>query len=319
MLSLSIVVTYYKGKEFILNCIDSIQKSHHASSKLIDYEVIIVIDSMEDADSIELLLLNTYDDLNLIVIKNYKNLGVSTSRNNGLQKVKHQFFTIIDQDDYVNIEYFETIEKELDSAYPIHIINGVIRYMDENIEVPIYTFTPRFKFKNLILKDTFIYTPGLIIFNTSIIDSNNLFIDTSEKYKGCDDLAAYLSLLLKFEDKIKFKYINSKLFVYCLHSNNYSNNKEEMILSSIAVLNYTAKLKSATAYYLRLINTSLGMQEFYLFRNVKKYSLPKLFVKFPNQFFYHYLISLMSIDHTNKIILKIRYYVMKKIKQIKSN
>ena len=47
---ISIIIPYYKGLEPIQNCIKCIEGSYHNSKKEIDYEMIIVIDSMEDKD-----------------------------------------------------------------------------------------------------------------------------------------------------------------------------------------------------------------------------------------------------------------------------
>lgn len=307
MTGLSIIVTYYKGRNFITNCIDSLLSSYAASDQKLEYEIIVIIDSMDDSIDAQKLLTERYLNGNVIVSINEKNIGVSNSRNRGLKMISKNYYTIIDQDDYVKLDYFSVLEKELDIQTPVHIINGAINYVNDSIEVPIYTFEPKFEFKNLILKKTFIYTPGLLIFNSKFIPSAGLFIDTSETYKGCDDWAAYLNIILSTKDKIQYKFINKILFVYCLHSTNYSNNKEEMIMSSVAVLDYLKEKKQLKDNYLSLIIKARKMQTFYLARDVEGLSLPALLFTHPNQFLYQYLFSLFSLDNANKIIIKLKH------------
>lgn len=311
MSGISIVLTYYKGEKFIENCINSLTSSYQASSKLLAYEIVVVIDSMEDADRIESLLSTKYKNDHIIIIKNEKNIGVAESRNKGLKAIKNNFYTIIDQDDYVEKEYFSVLEKELDVNVPVHFINGVISYVNENIKVPIYTFEPKFKFKSLILLDTFIYTPGLLIFNTAFVPSNGLFVDTSPDHKGCDDWAAYLNLILSSTQEIRYKFINRSLFVYVLHDTNYSNDKEEMIRSSMAVLKYLRKHKNLDARRAKLVEKAQSMQDFYISRDVKLASKASLLFNYPSQFLYKYFFSLFTSDNMNKIILKLRYRMKK--------
>ncbi|WP_145858826.1 glycosyltransferase family 2 protein [Pedobacter suwonensis] len=314
MSGISIVLTYYKGEKFIENCINSLIDSYEASSKLLAYEIVMVIDSMEDADRIESLLSKKYKDHHLIIIKNEKNIGVAESRNRGLKTIKNTFYTIIDQDDYVKSNYFSVLEKELDTDNHIHLINGVIRYPNEKIEVPIYYFRPEFEFKSIILKTTFIYTPGLVIFNSNHIPGDELFIDTSETYKGCDDWAAYLNLILKAKGSLKYKYINSPLFVYCLHGSNYSNNKEEMIRSSTAVLEFLSHHPDVTIKEQRLIAKSFSMQKLYFSKDVNNSKAIQLFYRFPRQFLFHYFLSLFNLSNTNKLISKLSYVYKRQLK-----
>jgi glycosyltransferase involved in cell wall biosynthesis len=311
MKGLSIILTYYKGEKYIQNCIDSIIASYNYSSKAIEYEIIVIIDSMDDGFLAKAMLEDKYKQVHVRVFKNSNNIGVSESRNFGLSLIQYKFYTIIDQDDLVKLRYFSTIESRLSASVSIQVLNGVIRYVNEGFEVPIYTFPPRFKFKNIILKETFIYTPGLLIFNSDLIPPDGLFLDTSEKYKGCDDWAAYLNIMLSTKEVLTYEFIDEKLFVYCLHSNNYSNDKEQMINSSKAVLDHLSTHARMDSTRMELITQAKLMQEFYLSKDVNMKSKIVLLIKYPNEFLTHYFLSLLQIDNTNKLILKLRYQLNK--------
>jgi glycosyltransferase involved in cell wall biosynthesis len=270
------------------------------------YEIIVIIDSIENSNMISDLINKRYHGRNITVIINSENIGVSASRNKGLAASRFDFFTIIDQDDFVDDRYFSVLECELAETVPILILNGFINYVNEDIYVPIYAIKPRFEFKNILLKNTFIYTPGLVVFNARFVNKANFFIDSSDKYKGCDDWAAYLNLLLK-ESKLAYNFVAEKIFYYCLHSENYSNDKKQMILSSIAVLNYLKQNNDTNSEELLLINKSLRLQEFYFAKEIEKMSALQLFAKFPNSFIYHYCASLFQLDQVNKLFLKLNY------------
>lgn len=304
---LSIIVTYYKGESFIFKCLDSIFQSYDKSNKILQNEVVLIIDSMGDAERIEGLLKEKYDARPLRILKNAKNLGVSASRNVALNEIRYQFYTVIDQDDYVKEDYFSVLEKELDSNTAIHIINGTILYIGNNIEVPIYFFAPKFSFRSLILKNTFIYTPGLLILNSKFVAPNNLFIDTSEQYKGCDDWAAYLNLLIDLNDSVSQKYISTPLFVYCLHSTNYSNNKGEMINSSIAVLDYLQQKTQLNKTNAEDIKVAHTMQKFYYAKDVDLLKKTALLKAYPAGFSSHYFLSFFNKERMNRLIFRLAY------------
>jgi len=307
MNSLSIISTYYKGENFIFNCIDSLVNSYERSKKKMNYEIVLIIDSIDDSDHIFNLLSGKYTSIPIRIIKNVKNIGVSASRNVGLDLIKYDFYTIIDQDDYVTQEYFSALEQELDENYAVHMINGSILNITENISVPIYYFTPDFDFNNLILKNTVIYTPALLIFNKKFVPSKELFIDASEKYKGCDDWAAYLNILVDFELNVKMKFINKLLFVYCMHAENFSNNKGTMINSSIAVLNYLNKKNNLKETYRAKVNLALSRQAFYLDKEVNNFNKGRLFLTYPAHFASHYLLSFFNKQRLNRLIFRIKY------------
>jgi len=93
MSKISIIIPYYKKKEFIFNCINSILKQTYQN-----FEVIIV----NDECSIESKLLLeeiSQKDLRIKVFNNKNNSGVGVSRNIGIKKSKGKFLAFIDADD----------------------------------------------------------------------------------------------------------------------------------------------------------------------------------------------------------------------------
>jgi glycosyltransferase involved in cell wall biosynthesis len=298
---LSIILTYYKGEQYIFKCIDSLLASYANSNRNLEKEIIIVIDSMDDSSHIIALLKEKYNEKDLVIILNERNLGVANSRNIGLKVSKYNFYTIIDQDDYVRLAYFSTLEDQLDRSSTMHIINGVFLFEEHQKELPIYYLHPDFSIESILLQTTTIYTPGTVVFNSDFVSKQDAFIETSDKYKGADDWAAYLNILLHV-NKVKIKFISKCLFVYRLHGNNYSNNTAEMIFSALSVLEYFVKK------YPKHTNIILKAQERYKFLyslKVEKIGSIDLFKKFPSIFTFHYFTSLIKRDRINRMIFRL--------------
>jgi teichuronic acid biosynthesis glycosyltransferase TuaG len=92
----SIIIPYFKKKEFVFNCINSILKQSYKN-----FEIIIVNDECSiESKSIINEIANK--DLRIKVINNKKNLGVGLSRNIGVKKSRGDFLAFIDADDEWN-------------------------------------------------------------------------------------------------------------------------------------------------------------------------------------------------------------------------
>ena len=304
MEGISLIITYFKGPEFILKCLDKIVKARQVSD-LIPLEVLIVMDSPEDSTEVSKgITTNFGTKLELKIIINETNIGVSKSRNKGLLQTKYRYFTIIDQDDYVLENYFSILVKHLNGNYALYILNGYVNYINPEKKIPIFFFHPKFTFKSILLKNTVIYTPGLIVFDSNYISKKDLFIDTSEKFKGSDDWAAYLNLL--FNSDLKSKYINERIFCYNFHNENFSNQKDVMIESSRSVLRYFDALIPDSHYLKSTVHFSIKMHEFYYSKDFLMLSKLSLMRRYPMEFMFHYLFSFYNRDRWNRIVFNYR-------------
>tara|TARA_B100000900_G_C20601728_1_gene725940 strand:+ start:8474 stop:9214 length:741 start_codon:yes stop_codon:yes gene_type:complete len=93
MISVSVIVPYYKKKNFIKKTINSIK---HQSYK--NLEIIIIYDD-EDRDDLELIKKIQKSDNRIKLIINKKSLGAGLSRNIGIQKAKGKYIAFLDADD----------------------------------------------------------------------------------------------------------------------------------------------------------------------------------------------------------------------------
>jgi teichuronic acid biosynthesis glycosyltransferase TuaG len=89
----SVIIPYFKKKEFIFSCINSILKQTYQN-----FEIIIVNDECSD-ESRSILKKITNLDSKIKVINNKNNLGPGLSRNIGVKKSNGEFLAFIDADD----------------------------------------------------------------------------------------------------------------------------------------------------------------------------------------------------------------------------
>tara|TARA_B100000902_G_C27301385_1_gene913018 strand:- start:1174 stop:1914 length:741 start_codon:yes stop_codon:yes gene_type:complete len=93
MKNVSIIIPYYKKRQFIKKTIDSIKLQTYRN-----FEVIIIYD---DEDHSDLLFINKIikNDNRMRLIINKKSLGAGRSRNKGIAKAKASFIAFLDADD----------------------------------------------------------------------------------------------------------------------------------------------------------------------------------------------------------------------------
>ena len=89
----SIIIPYYKKKEFINNTITSIINQTYKN-----FEIIIIYDD-DDISDLKFIGEMQKRDKRINIIKNLKNEGAGNSRNKGIEKAKGKYIAFIDSDD----------------------------------------------------------------------------------------------------------------------------------------------------------------------------------------------------------------------------
>ena len=90
----SVVIPYFKKKEYIKRCIQSVLRQNYKK-----FEIIIVYDG-EDFSDLAYILDLVKKDKRIYLIKNYKLLGAGLSRNKGIKISRGKFIAFLDADDY---------------------------------------------------------------------------------------------------------------------------------------------------------------------------------------------------------------------------
>ena len=104
----------YKGKTFLVNCIESILNQTYKNFKL------IIVDDMSDDTSVKTIKKYKKQDNRVVLIQNYRKRYNGGSRNVGieyaLQKLDIQYFCFLDSDDWWKYDdVLELIDKNLDN------------------------------------------------------------------------------------------------------------------------------------------------------------------------------------------------------------
>ena len=103
---ISVIINVYNGEKYIKKCIDSIINQTYK-----DLEIIIINDGSTDNT---LSICESYDDERIRII-NQKNMGISLSRNVGIDNINGEYAFFVDSDDYIEpdtIEYLYDLCKK---------------------------------------------------------------------------------------------------------------------------------------------------------------------------------------------------------------
>ena len=133
---ITVILNVYNGEKYIKKCLDSIINQTYK-----DIEILIVNDHSTDNT---LSIIKKYKDKRIKVITNKKNLGLSLSRNVGIDNSKGDYLYFVDVDDYIEkdtLEYLYNLTKKYKSdittcrSIDIYNYDTKIINEEENIEV----------------------------------------------------------------------------------------------------------------------------------------------------------------------------------------
>ncbi|MFR5266954.1 glycosyltransferase family 2 protein [Clostridium sp.] len=225
----TVVIPYYKGMETVFNTINSVIASEQLCDEL-NIEYILIIDSMEDKKEIAQKIKGFYGK-KIRIIENEKNIGVAESRNKALKEADFDYILFLDQDDFIDKNYFSLMNKGIKENADLIVSNAYVINSNNKKKVKMYNKKPNLSF-NDFLKGNKILTPGQVMFSKKVARIENLFTGCSVEFKGADDWASYINIFIKYGD-VKVYYVKEPVFYYNIHENNYSKNWKEINMSAI--------------------------------------------------------------------------------------
>lgn len=121
MPKITVIIPVYNTEEFLKDCLDSLVEQTEK-----DIEIIAIDDASTD-HSLEILEEYAKIYSNIRVISNEKNIGVSETRNKGIELAEGEYITFVDSDDYINPNmYKELYEVAQKYNHPDLITTGFI-------------------------------------------------------------------------------------------------------------------------------------------------------------------------------------------------
>ena len=198
----TVVIPVFNQQKYIARCIRSIlnqtlDKSH--------YDIIVVNDASTDKTREILELYN--DDITLI--NNNKNLGLPSSLNIAIKKIKTSYFVRVDSDDYVNENFLKFLYIFLEENKNFDAVACDYLLVDEN--------------ENVIKRKNSLRSPIAcgILFRLKNIIEIGLY---DENFLINEDV----DLRKRFLKKFNIKRLELPLYRYRRHLNNMTNDKTKM-------------------------------------------------------------------------------------------
>jgi len=106
MKKLSVILPVYNGEAFITKCIDSLLAQENIDLNTI--EILVINDGSTDS-SLDMLTNYAKQYSNIFTIIDQENKGAAATRNKAIAAATGEYVTLIDQDDWVDTDYVQTL------------------------------------------------------------------------------------------------------------------------------------------------------------------------------------------------------------------
>ncbi len=114
--SFSIVIPYYKHFDLLKDCLESISKAiSFAPNTVSEIEVILINDDPGINLTSALKSLSYLTQLNISIIENSENLGITTTLNTGIAAARYEWILFVDCDDVLSESCFESLVQAIKS------------------------------------------------------------------------------------------------------------------------------------------------------------------------------------------------------------
>ncbi|MCI8293472.1 MAG: glycosyltransferase family 2 protein [Hespellia sp.] len=131
-MKLSVIITTHNTEKYVAKCLDSI-----ISQTLPDIEILIIDDvSVDSTPAIAQEYSKKYDNIHFYQLKS--SCGPGGARNKALQNAHGKYVAFIDSDDWLDLNYLETMYNRAEALCADIATCGLVREYDYSVSVPIY-------------------------------------------------------------------------------------------------------------------------------------------------------------------------------------
>ena len=215
---ISVILNVYNDEKHIKKCLDSVINQTYK-----DIEIIIVNDGSSDNT---LKVLKEYKDKRIKIINNKKNMGLSLSRNVGIDNSKGEYLFFVDSDDYIE-------EDTIDYLYNLCKKNKVEMSTCNCLDV--YDYDTKAK----DVEERITIEPGISLLKKVLLSENRkgtiwnklikreLFDDIRFEDRIINDVVVVYKLALKvkkiaFSNKTKYYYLRHKESIVAKHKTEWT-------------------------------------------------------------------------------------------------
>ena len=232
---ISIIIPVYNCEKYIDDAIESILSQDYSQ-----LEIIVVDDGSTDNSA---KIIKSYNNPKIKYLYQ-ENLGPAAARNKGIKFASGDFIAFLDADDLWPENKLIQQLKEFMNNDELNISMGKIKY----VELPDATRNNRML---LDPDDTFKYVNlGAGLFKKDVFDKVGYF---DEKFMFWEDLDWFLRA---YEKNVSLKFIESVVLLYRVHSDNMSNNSNEVEFFLDKVLRNSIKRRKRNKIGLTKSNSS---------------------------------------------------------------
>ncbi len=225
MNSVTVIVPIYYGQQYIKTLIEQAESAGRRLKQEDTLELIFVNDA-PDAPLME----NEYhsDKIDIVVLNTEINRGIHGARVWGLSHAQGDYIVFLDQDDFINENYFCDQLKKIGNADAV-----VCRVISGNK----LQYTAWHKFEDVITKEYMlnrwnsIESPGQVLIRKTSIP--NVWKENIMTYNGADDYFLWLSM---FAEKKQFALNQEVLFEHIVTEWNTSSNTNLMMDSELEMI-----------------------------------------------------------------------------------
>jgi glycosyltransferase involved in cell wall biosynthesis len=126
-IKVSVIVPVYNGEKWLNKCLRSL-----VNQTLKEIQIICVNDFSKD-NSLSILQEYAKKDKRIVIKNLKKNYGESTARNKGLKIAKGKYIAFVDQDDYVDLNFYEKLYEQTKNKN-IDIVKGNVIIKESGVE-----------------------------------------------------------------------------------------------------------------------------------------------------------------------------------------
>ena len=216
MKTIGVIIPNYNSGTYIRKCLDSLLEQEYKVNE------IIVVDDCSTDDSPKIVKEYMKRNNNIILLENEKNMGVSYSRNRGIENTKSEYIMFCDSDDWYEKQATKKMMEKVEDGADFVFAGYYITYKDgRKIEVKYNTFNNIEITKEICIS----YLP---ITSSSKLIKKSILVEHNIKYpvgiKNCEELPV-IPVAGFYAQKIV--YIDECLYNYFQRENSASNHKLE--------------------------------------------------------------------------------------------
>jgi len=187
---ISIIITAYKTKDYIEECLDSIEKQTYFIDND-NFEILVGIDNCEETLNKLIEIRHKYRNLRIFMMS--ENKGTYVTSNTLLSLVKYQNIIRFDSDDIMLLEMIE-----------------IISYYIQEYDLIKFGYKDFLSIKENIIDGKFHYPHGVVLYKKTIFERFGGYMNWK--------CAADTEFLVRIGNKCKIKEINQRLFLRRQHS-----------------------------------------------------------------------------------------------------